>query len=82
MKWISVKERLPDGCNWVIVINNISRIWSVAMYSSFIQDATPKWNFYDNPEKGYSSCGFFGDQTDALSQEEITHWMPLPEKPE
>lgn len=72
MKWISVKEWLPDrelqGYRTYIVASwsHIRKIYHVCVYD--FRDN----NFYDN-------CGDKVSFDDGYW--EITHWMPLPEPP-
>lgn len=78
MKWISVKERLPEDINWCLVIDSKNGVWSVAQYDT-------RWKFYDTDPEGTpyekfktSSCGFKEYQCEGIDYEDITHWMPLP----
>lgn len=64
-RWISVEERLPEECLYVIVYLQNKRtdnkdIWHID--ADFYEDGD--WHRY--PERGYYN---------------VTHWMPLPEPP-
>lgn len=58
MKWISIKDDLPEEDQYVLVTNG--KLVEEGYFS--------QWN--DAPRWGKSP--YFG---------EVTHWMPLPEKP-
>ena len=68
--WISVKERLPDECEDVLI----------------------KIESHEKPQEAYLIKGdrsYWNDSASALcwccvmtwSMCEVTHWMPLPDKP-
>lgn len=64
-RWISVEERLPEDCSYVIVYlrnkhNDNKDIWHID--ADYFEDGD--WHRY--PEHGYYN---------------VTHWMPLPEPP-
>ena len=77
MKWISVKDKLPDKdgrylCCWgehkYIVIYSFAKKLSKVDKYDFKGKNRKGWYDYDS-EWGYSEmCG-------------VTHWMPLPELP-
>lgn len=77
MKWISVKESLPDdkdGCCSHECVLVLSKEGSI----TFAQYYKPNWELlFDNGDKGVYSCvGRVG-----FDREKITHWMPLPSAP-
>lgn len=78
MEWISVKDRLPELYEFVLV------------YSSMMGDEpcpitiarwnSEKWETLCNEEENNAcACGDLFWSTDS---KEITHWMPLPQPPE
>lgn len=89
MKWISVKERLPEyGRNVLAFVKNKNpegRYNKDGIYVAQLEDKIPqpdpqgKRNFWGLP--GYDnewtvwSWSYF-------SEPEVTHWMPLPDPPE
>lgn len=64
-KWISVKDRLPEGFTSCIVYRKgiYGGHFSMLRYSQELG-----WHFYDSE---------WGDVT----VDDVTHWMPLPEPP-
>ncbi len=80
-KWISVKERLPDFYDYVLVLadnpgTNEPKPISIARVR--IQDE--KWEFCEgkDPEWVY---GAYMDIEYSIEKNDITHWMPLPQPP-
>ena len=75
MDWISVKERLPNvnkapkqQCEWVTVIACIAGRCTVS-------------RMYERANiRGKVVCRWLYPEG-AISYEDITHWMPLPEPP-
>jgi Protein of unknown function (DUF551) len=65
MEWISVKDRLPPKDTPVL-----------CYYYDQYMDVMEYW--YDN-EKGKPE--FFNPPLTAVTIEDVTHWMPLPEPP-
>jgi hypothetical protein len=65
-KWISVKDRLPEPYEDVLV----------CMYLPFRErnKQVVTLSYYLGDDEGY----FFEEDTDSR----VTHWMPLPEPPE
>ena len=70
MKWISVEENVPSFGSAALCYNPQHNIF-VAWYKKDV------WNGGGaNRDK---NCGYW--EWD-VGEEEVTHWMPLPEKPE
>ena len=66
-EWISVKDKLPEDRDWVLV-------WHTAY-------KTPKKAKYKD-DFGFSLPIFILDGANSLELEgEVTHWMPLPNAP-
>ncbi len=63
MNWISVKERLPEDGELVLVYNARDDFLAVLEHDS---------SEYESPWHG-------GDYW--LDEDDVTHWMPLPELP-
>ena len=75
MNWISVKEQMPFTYDFVIVLASYlpslqPPTYSIGRYTG------KKWQMLN--EQGY---GAGGDLFWPLEEDEITHWMPLPEPP-
>lgn len=64
MKWISVKDQLPEKEVYVLVITK-EKAYAIAFLSQF--NGKKEWSIFD---------------THWIDFEDVTHWMPLPEKPE
>lgn len=84
MKWISVKDRLPEECDWNLVLDKERGVWGVAKFNNdnwefYDEDSINKFGMVDGRKIG--SCGFINEKCDALYSRQITHWMPLPELP-
>lgn len=79
MKWISIKDKLPDDFNsccshdFVLVFSS-SQEGPSGMYgiAQWYEDG---WEIIGE-SGGFSCVGEF-----KLTSDMITHWMPLPEKP-
>ncbi len=69
-EWISVKERLPEKGQFVLIICAGSSIPISASYEP--------GEYYEWDEN--CNCGGYGSEKH-FYQNEITHWMPLPEVP-
>lgn len=79
MKWISVKERLPEH-NQVILI--IGRWWNTPQVVTFyIGETIPT----SASKEGCSDCSWTEKYRpgveDGMNYEGFTHWMPLPPPP-
>jgi hypothetical protein len=77
-KWISVKDRMPEPYDSVLVYSNCHLnkdcCWHVAFYS----DGNDEWLIQlDYPENSFKEKNL-----GAVSISLVTHWMPLPEPPE
>ena len=66
MKWISVKEALPPNSELVTVYGKKVNAFSDYAVSEYYEEDQGWWN---------GCCG-------CIRVEEITHWIPLPPKPE
>lgn len=64
-KWISVKEKLPNSNDCVLVISNDSAHIVAAYYNA----ESKEWSQY------YNCCKYWGELNF------VTHWMRLPEPP-
>ncbi len=69
MEWISVKERLPEMKDDVLVYFQSGKNMAVGFLRDMDEDKT-MWGAYTDDEL-YTDC-----------DSEPTHWMPLPEPPE
>lgn len=70
MEWISVKDGVPEARSYVLVKIKNSGIWG-AFYKYWGDESLG--NEWDLPRY---DCDAFN-----WENEEITHWMPLPEPP-
>ena len=69
MKWISVEDRLPEEGQRVIYYFKITGI-DIGRFT--------RKPFDDLPDDCQGNC-FYG--SDGWLTDDVTHWMPLPEKP-
>lgn len=68
-KWISVKDRLPDTAERVLVC----KTWNGRVYK-------PEYGYYqDYPNQ--KGCWYVITEFGYYPQREVTHWMPLPQPP-
>lgn len=67
MNWISVKDRLPDNEKTVLIYDVRCRIIEIAYRVST-----------GNKELGIV---WFYPENKGCTEDEVTHWMPLPEPP-
>lgn len=70
MKWISVKDRLPEG-NWGRKFPTCSEEVLVA------NSCSVSIGFYSKEGKGW----FIGLPSESVRIDKITHWMSLPKNP-
>lgn len=66
LKWISVKERLPEDTDWYLICNRVSGVSIIIMA---YYDEGKWWEFDDN---GHG----------LLEKRDVEWWMELPEPPE
>ena len=68
-EWISVKDRLPDTAERVLVC----KAWLGTVYK-------PVYGYYqDYPNQ--KGCWYVLTEFGYYPQREVTHWMPLPQPP-
>ena len=67
MKWISVKDRMPDHNNEVLVYAPELDIIGPELIGNYFDD-DETWTAYDFHETNMNA--------------KVTHWMPLPNPPE
>jgi hypothetical protein len=72
-EWISVKDSLPKEGVFVLVFNKDADIFMAKMLR-FYPRGIPEVNWFFVPD----NCGCI----DIFDTSTVTHWMPLPEKPE
>lgn len=63
MKWVSVKERLPDNEQWVLCFMENEEFGKFRVF---------QWSYIDWQ---------WNDGNEWYDEEDVTHWMPLPEPP-
>jgi hypothetical protein len=75
MKWISVKDRLPEEYECVLVFSSFNK--SIAFASTLSWDDVNEccWNLHSDGI--LSDVGSVG-----IDVKDITHWMELPKRPE
>jgi hypothetical protein len=69
--WISVKDKLPEIGAVVLAGKVIGTFWGVAIYNGVFEGKWPSLQLQ------VSKCTY----EHAGWSDEITHWMPLPERP-
>jgi len=69
MEWVSVKERLPENANEVLVIER----WMDYPFVGYYGGNPSRWIV----SKDYLS----GDFVDSVTQKDVTHWCELPDLP-
>ncbi len=79
MKWISVKQRLPDYYDYVLVYAKMPGTGEPCPIAIAYWVPSDKWEFIIELQE--EALGVWSDMTYPISNETITHWMPLPELP-
>lgn len=83
-QWISVKDRLPEFGNLVLVFGVMEGALVPSVCIGMLSDNAEN-NYYDNtqPMKLWEAWERIGyDQMLLNNPKGITHWMPLPKPPE
>lgn len=76
MKWISVKERLPEiKINKSLEINESEKVLALLENGQIYKMELTHW--YENDDNDFN---WIFDDTGEFC-ETVTHWMPLPEPP-
>jgi hypothetical protein len=71
-EWIRTEDRLPaDETPVIIVLGNEIRIGELRWESASHEDTYETFRYWDDPN----------DDGQAWEWPDVTHWMPLPEKP-
>lgn len=78
MKWISVKERLPEEGDKVLVFTSEDRDIFTAHYKGLRPDRCKSWN----DEQCYKIFILGSSQLECCICKYITHWAPMPDLPE
>ncbi len=81
MKWISVKDRLPEDKQVVLVYS--MNTYSVT-FEKLVKPAIFEIRHFHKEGEGEFGRywdSFRGDRITAFNWTHITHWMPLPEPP-
>jgi len=96
MEWISVEDKLPPNSRDVLALQNTgyndNRVIVVAQYArKFELEISGEWDElseycaekdqYFCPEGWYEQQVNWGDYAYIHINEQVTHWMPLPEPP-
>lgn len=76
MKWIKCSDRMPDLYQWVLVCDSPKGTGEPRCIDIYRWDGE-KWDYISDDT---SNSPTFSDILYCMS--EVTHWMPLPEKPE
>ena len=77
-EWISVTVRLPDPYEYVLVYAKMKGTGEPCPISIARQYAST-WEMLSHEDQ--SNAVACGDLTWYMSEDEITHWMPLPSPP-
>ena len=72
-EWISVKDRLPESKEKVLVYGGRTEIW-------FNGTKRPMPSIHTGYLRGFGEGWFGWDHHDYIC--DVTHWMPLPELPQ
>jgi hypothetical protein len=81
MEWISVKDRLPEPYDWVLVFAKTAGTNEPSpMTLARLTFGETIWEFL-HEYSDTSGAGVYQDIEWPVERKEITHWMPLPESP-
>ncbi len=81
MKWIKCTERMPPIREEVLAyakeswIDNFKIIKAIYYDRFEMKGRKPVYEFYE-------SCSCSGPEYDEMRVEKVTHWMPLPKRPD
>lgn len=84
MEWISVKDKLPENNNYVLVADfNFTPTEGLEADNYFIGYWDGENWFADANETFVRVCAGWngGIISSDVNQQDVTHWMPLPEPP-
>ena len=92
MKWISVKDRLPEEIGLYAIRIYEPLIEKVTFFDPIPANEEIKWAYYtwkqsficnesDNDITYNKEWGFFINGQQSSPLENVTHWMPLPDAP-
>jgi len=79
-EWISVKDKLPEVYDFVLVFSDNKGCGEPRPIAIARHDGT-QWEFL-NEAPLMSSVGAYMDIEYQIYGDEITHWMPLPKRPQ
>jgi len=66
-EWISVKDRLPEYDQRVLVVHDLTKTILICTYEKYIEQ--------------WADCGWSGDDEYFFHYRYVKYWMPLPELP-
>jgi hypothetical protein len=75
MEWISVNDKFPEDYHYVLVyayMNGTGEPCGISIARRYGRE----WEILND-----QGIGFFLDSSLYISSKEITHWMPLPKRP-
>jgi len=74
MNWIKTKDQLPETETPVLIVcNKIIRVGALFWEKPMFEEAYEAYKYWDDPNNSLS---------DIWEDNEVTHWMPMPELPE
>ena len=92
MEWISVKDRLPDDGETVLIYDGNAFQWSPSVNSAIFRRGKTKEELKANGYRSIAGCDEDGNNKKPYAWycphshmswfgQYVTHWMPLPEPP-